>query len=613
MVFLCVEKNNNLIYKVSIMKKIATLVSALFLATGLSAKVVYVATDGNNSNDGSSWEKAVADIQTAYKLASAGDDIWMAGGTYVLTDGSALLVDMKDEVDVYGSFAKGDASVDARVRKDAAKPYEFANPTVFTSEGAVLKQRPFGRSNVNDIWKGATIDGLKFADIATENGKLLFLQTGVTMQNCVVINCGGTDIIVYFEGNGLMKDCLVEGCYKNGGKQERVAAVRVCASKTFQVGNKVDNVTFRGNKATSSCLHIYNYEEANDKTIVTNCTFDGNENACLVFRNPGLSTPILVDGCLFENNKGTTAASTTGVGVVTEGSSGSVVVLNNCIIRNNENLAAADTDVKNAVVAMNGGWCRLSNSLIVNNKSNRACVYWGGHMVNCTLVDNIGSVIAATKSNGSYINNIFVNNTATAENTIFTADSESPVEFYCNAIDEADVTATNAEVFVDRFVAGVDHTSFVNAAAGDYGLADNSPCINAGVWNHEDFGIDAYPSTLVGYAGEGKPEFQDAVDAYSKDLAGNARVVDGQISLGAYQGKASSAIAQVGATEKALVYGAECAVVVEVAAQAQVAVYTLTGSLVKTVVLNAGINTVPMASGLYLVQLNGVAYKAIVK
>lgn len=595
------------------MKKIATLVSALFLATGLSAKVVYVTTDGNNANDGSSWEKAVADIQTAYKLASAGDDIWMAGGTYVLTDGSALLVDMKDEVDVYGGFAKGDASVDARVRKDATKPYEFANPTIFTSEGAILKQRPFGRSNVTDVWKGATIDGLTFSDVATENGKLLFLQTGVTMQNCVVSNCGGTEIIVYFEGNGLMKDCLVEKCYKNGGKQERIAAVRVCASKNFLVGNKVDNVIFRENAESSSCLHIYNYEEANDKTIITGCTFDGNKNTCLVFRNPGLSTPILVDGCLFENNKAITAASTTGVGVVTEGSSGSAVVINNCIIRNNENLAAADTDVKNAVVALNGGWGRLSNSLIVNNKSNRACVYWGGHMVNCTMVDNMGSVIAATKSNGSFINNIFVGNTATAENAVFTADSESNVEFSFNAIDESDVKATHESAIVDHLVAGVDKTSFVNAEAGDYGLADNSPCLNAGVWNHEDFGIDAYPNVLVGYAGEGKPEFQEGVDAFSKDLAGNARVVEDQISLGAYQGKTTSAIAQVEAAAKAVVYGVEGAVSVEVAEKAVASVYTLTGALVKTVVLNAGVNNISMANGLYLVQVDGVAYKAIVK
>ena len=45
------------------MKKFFTIASALFLATSLSAKVVYVATDGNNSNDGSTWDNAVADIQ----------------------------------------------------------------------------------------------------------------------------------------------------------------------------------------------------------------------------------------------------------------------------------------------------------------------------------------------------------------------------------------------------------------------------------------------------------------------------------------------------------------------------------------------------------------------
>ena len=59
------------------MKKFFTIASALFLATSLSAKVVYVATDGNNSNDGSTWDNAVADIQKAYTLANAGDEIWI--------------------------------------------------------------------------------------------------------------------------------------------------------------------------------------------------------------------------------------------------------------------------------------------------------------------------------------------------------------------------------------------------------------------------------------------------------------------------------------------------------------------------------------------------------
>ena len=155
------------------MKKFFTIASALFLATSLSAKVVYVATDGNNSNDGSTWDNAVADIQKAYTLANAGDEIWIAGGTYVMTDGSALLVDMKDQVNVYGSFQKGDASIDARIRPDAVnKPYEFANPTIFTTEGVTLSQiqqtngwEPFLTACLSLIWQQATVNCFSYKQV----------------------------------------------------------------------------------------------------------------------------------------------------------------------------------------------------------------------------------------------------------------------------------------------------------------------------------------------------------------------------------------------------------------------------------------------------------------
>ena len=607
------------------MKKFFTIASALFLATSLSAKVVYVATDGNNSNDGSTWDNAVADIQKAYTLANAGDEIWIAGGTYTMTDGSALLVDMKDQVNVYGSFQKGDASIDARVRPDAVnKPYEFDNPTIFTTEGVTLSQRPFGRSNTTDEWVGAILDGLSFSDMATSNGKLLFLQTGVTMQNCIVKNCGGTEIIVYFEGNGLMKDCLVEGCYSLGSDKTKFYAVRLCASAAFKKINNIENVTFKNNKDGSS-LHLYNYAEGNGRSYVKNCTVDGNTNYCLAFKNDGASTPVLVDHCLFENNKCATAANTVGEGVVFTGNSASAVAITNCIIRNNENTAAATADSKNAIIALNGGSMKLVNCLIHNNKSNRLNIYVAGHMINNTVVNNIGSVGAATKSMGDYINNIFVNNTPTEGNTVFTADSESNIEFIYNGIAETDVTIANDNAYADYYISGIDASSFVNptstaglvtneeAVNADFSLNVSSPAINAGLWNYD--GYDAYPELYVGYI-DGTEIHDEAVAAYQKDLAGNVRVEDGKISLGAYQGaKTTSDIENaVLDNHSAIVYGIVGAIIVETEEMTNAFVYDMTGSLIKTVTINAGSNTIPVAgNGLYLIKVGNAAYKTIVK
>lgn len=612
------------------MKKLATLIGVLLIMTSLSAKTIYVATDGNNSNDGSGWDKAVADLQTAYTLASAGDMIWMAGGTYVFTE-STPIVNMIDGVNVYGGFKKGDASIDARVRPDAAnKPYEFTNATIFTSNGVTLSIRPFDRVDKATEWKGAVIDGLQFKDLATTNGKMLYLRTGVTVQNCIVKHCGGADntILVYLEGNCLVKDCLIEDCYSVNNNPSVTYAVRLCGSKEVRKVNSASNITFKNNDCIG--LHVYNYAEASGRSYIKDCTFDGNKNICLSFKNESTSTPILTDNCLFQNNVCATNATTVSEGNAISGKTTSAVAVMNSIIRNNENTAAADADPKNAVIALNDASMKLVNCLVYNNKSTHLSIYSGGHLINNTIVNNIGSVSAATKSRGSYINNIFVGNTPTAENTVFTADSDSPVEFIYNAIAEADVTFASADAYGDFYIAGADASSFVKPTtfvgtatadqeadllAADFSLTSTSPCVNAGTITPEGYDeLGEYVKLLVGYIDDNE-KFDEALAAFTKDLAGNDRVENGKISLGAYQGPKSSAIESViSENHSAVVYGVDGAAVVEVEGMINASVYDMTGFLIKTVTLNAGINTIPVAgNGLYLIKVGNTAYKTVVR
>lgn len=43
----------------------------------------FVREGASNSNDGTSWEKAVGSIQAGINAASSGEDIWVTQGTYV--------------------------------------------------------------------------------------------------------------------------------------------------------------------------------------------------------------------------------------------------------------------------------------------------------------------------------------------------------------------------------------------------------------------------------------------------------------------------------------------------------------------------------------------------
>ena len=96
----------------------ALIVPALLLmATPSSAQTVrYVDVDATGSADGTSWTHAFTDLQDALDVALAGDQVWIAEGTYkpsvptqVGVPRSASFV-LADGVGLYGGFAGTEAS-----------------------------------------------------------------------------------------------------------------------------------------------------------------------------------------------------------------------------------------------------------------------------------------------------------------------------------------------------------------------------------------------------------------------------------------------------------------------------------------------------------------------
>lgn len=69
--------------------------------------------------------KAVDNLTTAMTKVVAGDEIWMAKGTYVINETLVLA----DYVDIYGGFAGTETAINQRVLEDAFKPWSFVNET----------------------------------------------------------------------------------------------------------------------------------------------------------------------------------------------------------------------------------------------------------------------------------------------------------------------------------------------------------------------------------------------------------------------------------------------------------------------------------------------------
>ena len=82
---------------------------ALFGLTAVAeAKVIYVAKTGSDANDGLSWATAKTTVPAGFSIAKAGDEVWVAAGTY------ASRVTVRSGVALYGGFAGGEAQLTDR-------------------------------------------------------------------------------------------------------------------------------------------------------------------------------------------------------------------------------------------------------------------------------------------------------------------------------------------------------------------------------------------------------------------------------------------------------------------------------------------------------------------
>lgn len=111
------------------MKYLITIcVLALGWVPGTFAAVIYVDVDATGNNDGSSWENAYDNITNALNVATDGDELWVARGTYYPTDtdNPNLVFWMPCGVSMYGGFQGNET---ARIERNWN-----VNPTILSGE-----------------------------------------------------------------------------------------------------------------------------------------------------------------------------------------------------------------------------------------------------------------------------------------------------------------------------------------------------------------------------------------------------------------------------------------------------------------------------------------------
>lgn len=251
-------------------------------ASAAEAAVRYVdANLGTGANNGSSWADAyqgVGGLASALAASVAGDEIWVADGTYRPTTGTSRTAafTLKTGVAIYGGFAGGEKSL---AQRDFA-----ANPCVLSGD---LLGNDSGTANLTDnsyhlvigsgaaataILDGFTVRAGNANGTATGNldrgGGILIVNSGSpTIRNCAFVanRCvfgGGAGYI--FTAGATFVNCRFE---------QNVGGTYGGAFDMNNVIGTFERCVFIGNTASrAGACESY----GGSQTKYTNCVFSGN-------------------------------------------------------------------------------------------------------------------------------------------------------------------------------------------------------------------------------------------------------------------------------------------------------------------------------------------------
>ena len=243
-----------------------------------SASNKYIRPDGDDGNDGKSWEQAYATIKKGINNCPSGDTVFIAEGVYNEN------ISVGNGVTLMGGYnaATGERDIE-----------QYVSAIDGTDKGQWLIVK-YDAPPTDLI----TIDGLTLqnADHSQYGGGALFFRGNMVIRNCHIVNCKGpTAGAIYIEqGNvetqALVQNCVIELCeaagssgaiYNNGGIIEN-CIIRGCKGQYGIIRNETANSIVRNcllynNTASISgwpdCGGVYN------KGHMINCTVCNNYGA----------------------------------------------------------------------------------------------------------------------------------------------------------------------------------------------------------------------------------------------------------------------------------------------------------------------------------------------
>ncbi|MDD3907076.1 MAG: T9SS type A sorting domain-containing protein [Bacteroidales bacterium] len=587
------------------MKKLITLIFvglALSLSSFASTYLIYKSSGGTWTNTGGIASPVLVNLSTINGGSEAslnawfadrclatptmgggsafvsGDQVWIIGGTYVLTDSVKLC----NGVSLYGGFSGAESAVTARAKGTNA--WDFTNETII--DGNATKQGLFCDSSTvaTLIIDGLSIQNCKNSTTATLGAAATLYGASTTIQNCIIRDCsttytstlGTTSGGVVLKGGASAKNCYIhdntstgygaginiygDGCklsdskitYNSNTLNGWGAGVSLYSTTS---GVKVLNCDISNNISAAKSgggMFIYSPTTINaDSITISNCTFTSNKCAGSgggLYVTTDTLNLVNIYNCTFASDTSTNAKSTSAGGGAIYTVKGTISI-NHCTFTKNVATLSAGGAIMN-MLPVGGGKTTISDCIFTGNKSGyhgSACMLQGCTTLNnCLIYGNIGSNSIYGSANAKIFNTFNNCTFASNPNTAGTAFSG----IYLSTPTAA--KGKNAYFTNCLFYNGGAKPIAVDAASGvtlypavNYCGFDSTATYMPTVYDNDSSQYNIFNVYASSYFNAANNDFHlavgsPAIDAgtsiedYSTDLAGINRVY-GYYDMGAYE------------------------------------------------------------------------------
>lgn len=465
---------------------------ASLLTTHAFATRYYVNATASGTNNGLTWTNAFTSLQSAISASIAGDEVWVATGTYKPGTGRTASFVMKNGVNVYGGFAGTETLLSER--NIATAPTTLSGDIGTAGSNTdntykVVKIQNIALSLVIDGFR--VVSGYNSADGAEGAGAYIKDNPGtITIKNCIFY-----DNYAYGYGGGLFidqSDVNFENC-------------EFLYNSNFDYGGGA----------------IYSANVSGSNISLIKCRFVGNTSrsgAAISFDGPNL----VIDRTVFSGNTATSYA------IIGVGPTQTFKMTNSLIVGNQ---FGGSTGTLMTISPPNSSSCYLVNNTICHNKSTTPDDMWyapiravnyGSHFRNCIVYGNSATGVYQMTSLNYTANNIFSGTYPSGTNNIFSDPLFANPGTVAGAPFDAsgfDYSLTNASPGVNSgdntyLIAGYNTLDYSGNSRIQYNVVDRGAIENSSLSIPEN----ALDNPIDYFFADGMLTFKNIEDQLGKEL-----------------------------------------------------------------------------------------------